>query len=177
LSGSKVTRAEVIEQPSGRVLCDLTRDDIGTGADREGGVLWSPDSKRLACVSSDLTQRAGNLFSNPRPAPQRKQTTVYQLSGESFARVEVPLGEVPGRADDTELQGAILGHDYVEPLRWSKPNVLILEKHEYYEKLKPATIGETKFESIHSFDRLYQITATIGPEGKATAVWKLRTDR
>jgi hypothetical protein len=170
LSGSKVTRAEVIEQPGGRVLCDLTHDDIGTGADREGGVLWSPDSKRFAYVSSDLTQRAGNLFSTPRPAPQRKQTTVYQLSGESFTRVEVPLVEVPGRADDAELQGAILGHDYIEPLRWSKPNVLILEKHEYYEKLKPTTIGETKFESIHSFDRLYQITATIGPDGKVTTV-------
>jgi hypothetical protein len=177
LSGSKITRAEVIEQPSGRVLCDLKRDDIGTGADREGEVSWSPDSKRFAYVSSDLTQRAGNLFSTPRPAPQRKQTAVCQLSGESFARVDVPLGEVPGRADDAELQGAILGHDYVEPLRWSKPDVLILEKHEYYEKLKPATIGDTKFESIHSFDRLYEITVTIGADGKATTVWKLRTDR
>jgi hypothetical protein len=177
LGGSKVTRAEVIEQPSGRVLCDLTRDDIGTGADREGEVLWSPDSKRLAYVSSDLTQRAGNLFSTPRPAPQRKQTAVYQLSGESFTRVDVPLGEVPGLEDDAELQGAILGHDYVEPLRWSKPNVLVLEKHEYYEKLKPTEIGDIKFESIHSFDRLFQITVSISPDGKATAVWKLRTDR
>lgn len=177
LSGSKVTRAEVIEQPSGRVLCDLTRDDIGTGAGREGEVLWAPDSKRFAYVSSDLTQRAGNLFSNPRSAPQRKQTAVYQFSGESFARIEIPLGEVPGRADDAELQDAILGHDYVEPLRWSKPDVLVLEKHEYYEKLKPSAIGDTKFESIHSFDRLYEITVTIGPDGKATTVWKLRTDR
>jgi hypothetical protein len=177
LAGSKVTRAEVIEQPTGRVLADLTRDDIGTGADREGDVRWSPDSKRFAYVSSDSAPPAGNLFSTPRPVPQRKQTAVYQLSGESFVRVEVPLSEVPGRANDAELQGAILGHDYVEPLRWSKPNVLVLEKHEYYEKLKPATIGETKFESIHSFDRLYQITVTIGPDGKAAATWKLRTDR
>jgi len=176
LTGSKVARAEVIEQPGGRTLCDLTRDDIGTGADREGAVLWAPDSKRFAYVSSDLTRRAKH-FSTPRPAPQRQQTAVYQLFGESFARVEVPLGGVPGRADDTELQGAILGHDYVEPLRWSKPDVLVLEKHEYYEKLRPTTIGDTKLESVHSFDRLYQITATISPDGKATAVWKLRTDR
>lgn len=177
LSGSKVTRAEVIEQQSGQALCDLTRDDIGTGADREGKILWSPDSKRFAYVSSDLTPPAGNLFSTPRPAPERKQTAVYQVSGESFARVEVPLSEVPGRADDAELEGAILGHDYIEPLRWSKPDVLVLEKHEYYEKLKPTVIGDTKFESIHSFDRLYQITVSVGPDGKATAVWKLRTDR
>jgi hypothetical protein len=177
LSGSKVTRAELIEQPSGRTLCDLTRDDIGAGPDREGAVLWAPDSKRFACVSSDLTPPVGNLFSTPRPAPQRKQTAVYQLSGESFTRVEVSLGEVPGRADDAELQDAILGHDFVEPVRWSKPNVLVLEKHEYYEKLKPTTIGDTKFESIHSFDRLYQITVSISPDGKATAAWKLRADR
>jgi hypothetical protein len=177
LSGSKVTRAEVIEQPSGRTVCDLTPDDIGTGADREGAILWSPDSKRFAYLSSDLKQRAGNLFSTPRPVPQRKQTAVYQLSGESFARVEVPCSEVPGRADDVELQSAILGHDYVEPLRWSKPTVLVLEKHEYYENLKPMVIGDTKFDTIHPFDRLYQISATISPDGKATTVWKLRTDR
>lgn len=177
LSGSTVTRAELVETQSGRVLCDLTRDDIGTGADREGEVLWSSDSKRFACLSSDLTRTAGNLFSTPRPAPQRKQTAVYQLSGESFARVELPLSEVPDRADDAELKDAILGHDFIEPLRWAKPDVLVLEKHEYYEKLKPSVIGDTKFESIHSFDRLYQITATIGPDGKATTVWKLRSDR
>ena len=54
--GSKVERAELIDQKSGQVLCDLTPDDIGTGADREGEVLWSPDSKRFAYRSSDLTQ-------------------------------------------------------------------------------------------------------------------------
>ncbi len=48
LRGSKVERAELIDQKTSQVLCDLTRDDIGTGADREGEVLWSPDSKRFA---------------------------------------------------------------------------------------------------------------------------------
>ncbi len=46
--GSKVERAELIDQKTGQVLCDLTRDDIGTGGEREGEVLWSPDSKRFA---------------------------------------------------------------------------------------------------------------------------------
>jgi hypothetical protein len=55
--------------------------------------------------------------------------------------------------------------------------VLVLQRHEYYETLKPTTIGDVKFESIHSLDRLYQITATIDPDGKATLVWKLRKDR
>ena len=177
LSGSKVVRAELIEKKTGRVLLDLTPDDIGTGAQREGEALWSPDSKRVACLSSDLTEQRGNLFSTPRPAPHKKQTAVYQLAGESFTRVELPLSDVPRRDSDTELERAILGHEYTEPIRWQKPNVLVLERHEYYEKLKPRAIGDVKFESIHGFDRLFQITATIDPDGKATLIWKLRKDR
>ena len=156
------------------MLCDLTPDDIGTGAQREGEALWAPDSKRVACLSSDLTQQRGNLFSTPRPAPHKKQTAVYQLSGDLFTRVELPLGEVPGRESDTELERAILGHEYIEPIRWQKPNVLVLERHEYYETLKPTAIGDVKFESIHTLSRWYQITATIDPGGKTTLAWKLR---
>jgi hypothetical protein len=177
LAGSKVERVELIEKNSGRVLCDLTPDDIGTGAQREGEALWSPDSKRVACLSSDMTEQRGNLFSTPRPAPLRKQTAVYQLSGEQFARVDLPLSKVPGREKDTELVRAILGHEYTEPIRWQKPNVLVLERHEYYEKMKPTEIDGVKFESIHGFDRLYRITATITPDGNATVDWKLREDR
>jgi hypothetical protein len=55
--------------------------------------------------------------------------------------------------------------------------VLVLGRHEYYEKLKPTAIDNVKFESIHGLGRLYQITATIDPDGKATLVWKLREDR
>ena len=174
LAGSKVVRAELIEKKTGRVLCDLTQDDIGAGADREGEALWSPDSKRVACLSSDLTEQQGNLFSTPRPAPLRKQTAVYQLSGESFTRVELPLGEVPGRDRDSELEGAILGHEYTEPDRWQKPNVLVLTRHEYYRKLMPTKIDNLTVDSIHDLARWYQITATIDPEGKATLLWKAR---
>ena len=176
LRGSKVERAELIERKSGRVLCDLTADDIGTGAGREGAVSWSPDSKRVACLSSDQPDRQGNLFSTPRPAPHRKQTAVYQLAGETFTRVDLPLTEVPGRKDDDELRDAILGHEWTEPVRWLNPNVLLLQRHEYYETLKPLTVGDSKFNTIHPFDRLYEITVTISPEGKANVAWKLRKD-
>ena len=176
LSGSKVEQAELIEKKSGRVLCDLTRDDIGTGAEREGEALWSPDSKRVACLSSDLTEQRGNLFSTPRPAPLRKQTTVYQLSGEGFVRVELPLSAAPDRESDTELEGAIPGHEYTEPIRWQKPNVLVLQRHEYYRKMMPTKSDNLTFNSIHDLARRYQITATINPDGKATAVWKVRKD-
>ena len=174
LASSKVVRAELIEKKSGRVLYDLTQDDIGTGAQREGEAVWSPDSKRVACLSSDLTEQQGNLFSTPRPAPLRKQTGVYQLTGETFSRLELPLGEVPGRASDTELDGAVLGHEYTEPVRWQKPNILELERHEYYQKMMPTTVGNQRFDSIHDLSRWYRITATIDPDGKASLVWKLR---
>ncbi|CAN5568721.1 hypothetical protein BH20VER3_BH20VER3_07070 [soil metagenome] len=177
LRGSKVVRAELIEKKSGRVLCDLTPDDIGTGAQREGEALWSPDSRRVACLSSDLTEEEGNLFSTPRPAPLRKQTAVYQLSGDSFARVELSLGKVPGREKDDELKGALLGHQYTEPLRWQKPNVLLLQRHEYYQKMMPTKLDNLTFDSIHDLGRLYEITVTIDPAGKATAIWKFRDER
>ena len=176
LRGSKVVRAEFIEKKSGRVVGDLTSDDIGAGAEREGEALWSPDSKRVACLSSDLTVEQGNLFSTPRPSPLKKQTAVYQLSGETFVRVDLPLDDVPGRESDEELEGAIPGHEYTEPVRWQKPNVLVLQRHEYYRKMMPTTVDNMTFDSIHDLARLYQITATIDPDGKATLAWKLRKD-
>jgi hypothetical protein len=174
LPGSKVVHAELIEKKSGQVLCDLTRDDIGTGAQREGEALWSPDSKRVACLSSDPTEQQGNLFSTPRPAPLWKQTAVYQVSGETFARVDLPVGDAPGPENDKELERAVLGHECTEPVRWQKSNVLVLQRHEYYEKLGPTEIDGLKFESIHTLARLYQITAAIAPDGKTTVSWKRR---
>jgi hypothetical protein len=171
-AGSRVVRAELIEKKTGRVLCDLTPDDIGTGSDREGEALWSPDSRRVACLSSDLTPQEGNLFSTPRPAPLRKQTVVYQLAGDSFARVDLPLREAPGPESDHELEGAILGHEYTEPVRWQKPNVLVLTRHAYYQKMMPTKIDNLTFDSIHDLGRMYQITATIDPDGKSHAIWK-----
>ncbi|MDQ3199392.1 MAG: hypothetical protein M3Q46_09455 [Verrucomicrobiota bacterium] len=176
VSGSKVERAELIEKKSGRVLCDLTPDDIGTGAEREGEALWSPDSKRVACLSSDFSVEQGNLFSTPRPAPLRKQTAVYQLSGDTFGRVDLSLGRVPGRENDAELEGAILGHVYTEPERWPKPNVLVLTRHEYYRKMMPTKVDNLTFDSIHDLARWYEITATIHQDGKATTIWKPRRD-
>ncbi len=176
LAGSKVVRAELIEKKSGRVLCDLTADDIGTGAEREGEALWSPDSKRVACLSIDLPEQPGHLFSDPRPPVQRKQTVVYQLAGDSFVRVDLSLGEAPGQASDPELKGAVAGHIFTKPVRWQKPNLLILQRHEYYGVRKPVTVGNQTFNSIGGLGRLYQITATIEPDGKGTAVWKLQKD-
>ena len=175
VAGSKVARAEVIEQPSGKVLADLTSSDIGIGAEREGDVLWSPDSKRFAMLSSD-SSGGGNLFEKPTPKPQRKQTAVYELSGDSFVQVDLALGQPPGRAEDAEVARAILGHEHTEPQRWEKPDVLVLQRHEYYQTLKPMEVAGQTFDTVHSFDRLYHITATFSGEGKATLAWKKRED-
>ncbi len=176
LADSKVKRAELIEKKTGRVLCDLMPDDIGTDGEREGEALWSPDSQRVACLSTDLPAQPGSLFDNPPPPPLRKQTAVYQRTGDSFARVDLSLGEAPGHAADKELQGAIRGHIFTEPVRWRKPNVLLLNRHEYYTKMMPTVIDKVKFNSIHDLARQYEITITFASDGKADVVWKLKKD-
>ena len=135
------------------------------------------DSKRVACLSIDLPEQPGHLFSDPRPPVQRKQTAIYQLAGDGFARVEVSLGKAPGQENDPELQGAVPGHIYTEPLRWQKPSVLVLRRHEYYSVKKPLTTEGVTFETIADLGRQYQVTVTIAPDGKGTAVWKRDSER
>lgn len=176
LSAGKIARAELVEKKTGRVLLNMTADDMGKGALREGKVVWSPDSKRFASLSIAMNEQQGNLFSEPRQIPHKKQTTVYQLTGNSWNPVELSIDKVPGRERDTELEGAVLGHDYVEPVRWPKPNVLRLTRHEYFEKKKPIEVEKVKFDSIVGVGRWHWITATISPDGKATLAWELRKD-
>ena len=129
--------------------------DVGVGAHREGSVLWSPDSKRFAYVVSDL----------------RTQTTVYQISGNSLAKVNLPLDQPPGKESDPEIKGAVMGHEFVSPVRWANANTLILERNDDYEKLTiPAR-------PVPGFARLYEITASFKDDGTAATSWKLRGDR
>jgi uncharacterized delta-60 repeat protein len=170
LAESKVSHAELIEKATGQTVCDLTNADIGVGPDREGNVLWSPDSKRFAYVASDLSLLR-SLFSIPGPPPQRTQTTVYQSSGKSFTKVNLPLDQPPGKESDSEIKGAVMGHEFVSPVRWADGNTLILERHDYYEKLTLPS-GST-----HGFARLYEITVSFKEDGTANTSWKLRDDR
>lgn len=156
---TKVVRAELIEKATGKALIDLTASDIGKGGwNRDGDVLWAPDSKRFAYVSSDLTpMRAGGL---------KKQTAVFQLTGQAFSKVELPLAEKSGAESDAKLSGATLIHDFVEPVDWLTPTVLKIRRHDYYQ---------TKDESGSRSDsvRVYDITANIGADGKAAIDTKL----
>lgn len=134
---SEVTRAELIDKASGKVLADLTDDDIGQGFYREGKVMWSPDSKRFA-------------FFSGAPASDA-QTVVYQTDGKTFTRADDPEVKFPGRDTDAELKGAKLMWSSIEPLRWAKPDVLIISHHDYLE-------GKHANGSINSIGRTYEIT-------------------
>jgi hypothetical protein len=154
LTDSKVSHAELIEKATGQTVCDLTNADIGAGGDREGSVLWSPDSKRFACVAS----------------PEgTAQTTVYQSSGKSFTKINLPLDQPPGKESDPQIRGAVLGEESVTPTRWAKADTLILERFDYYEKLNPSS-GKT------FVVRTYEITVSFKEDGTANTSWKLRSD-
>ena len=165
LSISKVARAELIEKSTGKVMLDLTSEDIGTGGEREGNVVWAPDSKRFAYLSMNLHVAEGNLFAKPAPPPMKKQTAVYEESAAGFAKVDLPVSEPPGRKEDPELKDAVVGHEYIEPLRWKKPNVLILQRHDYYRSRRPDG-------SITDVGRLWEITVTFAADGKPDVKWK-----
>lgn len=169
LNVSKVEKAELIEQASGRVVCDLTRDDIGFGPDREGEAVWSPDSKRVACVFSDLSTWPGNLFSTPPTHPKYKRTMVYELAGDAFKKAGVNLNRPPGRAEDPEFKDAKCGHEFLEPVRWSSAHELTLDRHDYYERLQDRGL-------IHGFARRYVVTVAFKDEAAPDVSWKLRTD-
>jgi hypothetical protein len=170
LAESKVSHAELIEKATGQTLCDLTNADIGVGGAREGSVLWSPDSKRFAYVASDLSH-AGSLFRKAALPPQKTQTTVYQNSDKSFTKIDLPFDQPPGKENDPEMKGAVMGHEFVTPVRWADANTLILERHDYYERLMPPS------GSVHAFARLYEITVSFKDDGTANTSWKLRDDR
>jgi hypothetical protein len=40
--------------------------------------------------------------------------------------------------------------------------------------MMPTKVDNLTFDSIHDLARLYEITATIAPDGKATLAWKLK---
>jgi hypothetical protein len=146
---SKVEKAIVIEKASGKTVTEFTEDDIGTGLNREGKVLWSPDSKRFAHMSGAL--RAGG----------EAQTVVYEMKDGSFKRAKLAGVEFPGRAGDAELKGARHLWQYVEPQRWESAEVLVLLHHDYFEGIRADR-------SIHSIGRTYEVTQHLG-KGSATA--------
>lgn len=146
---SKVERAELIEAKTGKVIADLSQDDRGRGYDREGEVLWAPDSRRFAYYSN---------------TPEEGRAVVYQRADSSseFHRVELPIETMPGADRDPELKDAKRRHSFAEPTNWAEPNVLLIERHDYFEVTQPPD------NSIHGVGRLYHITLAINEDATAT---------
>lgn len=107
------------------------------GSEREGTVLWPPDSGRFAYDS-------GGLATAGRPL-------VWQEEGKRLVRRELPKITLPGLAEDAELADAELQWEHVEPLRWKTPETLELQLHDYFEKLR-------EDRSIDSIGRTYTVT-------------------
>lgn len=149
LHDGKVERAELIEKQTGKVIADLSQDDRGSGIDREGKVLWAPDSNRFAYYSRNANEG---------------RAVAYQRSEQSgeFQRVELPIEQMPGADSDPELKDAKRGHSFAEPTNWSDPNTLLLERHDYFEVKRPP------YNSIHGIGRLYHITLAINEDATAT---------
>ena len=84
---SKVTRSQLIDKRTGKVIKDLTAEDEGRWLYREGDVDWAPDSK-------------GFLYFGEGPI----KPEAYQLSGKSFVKIEVPsLDHMPLSGCDPKL--------------------------------------------------------------------------
>lgn len=151
---STVTRAELIDKTSGRVLKNFTSDDEGSsggfvranGADREGRILWTDDSQRFAAYS--CAQFSGH-------------TTVYQIAGDQVQTVALPVNEPPGGDADSELKGAKHIWTFIEPDRWSTPTTLELNRHDYFQ-------STDKTRPTRDIGRFYHISVAIGADGKAT---------
>lgn len=148
---SKVEKAELVGKATGRIITDLTGDDLGTGAHREGKVLWSPDSRCFAYFSG-------------APASEAR-TVVWRKEGGVFVRTTLPAVEFPGLADDAELVGAKLFWQRVEPERWLEPGVVELLHHRYFENRQADG-------TIDSLGRTYLVTWHV-TSGEATAKVKI----
>ena len=139
---SKVTRSQLIDKRTGKVIKDLTAEDKGRWLYREGDVEWAPDSK-------------GFLYFGEGPI----KPEAYQLSGKSFVKIEVPsLDHMPLSGCDPKLGNAYPG---LEKIHWSKPGTLVCKKTCYYK-------STDKSGTDHELQRTYEIMMTIGPDGKLT---------
>ena len=145
-SDSTVTRAELIEKASRRVLKDFSSDDEGAGMEREGQILWTDDSQRFAAYS--CAQLSGH-------------TTVYQIAGDQVQTVALPVDDPPGRSTDAELKGAKHIHTFIEPVRWTTPTILEVYRHDYFQSTDATR-------ATRDIGRSYHISVAIGADGKAT---------
>ena len=145
---SIVTRSELIDKASGKRVLDLKSEDNGAGGYKEGEVEWAPDSR-------------GFLFTTGTPKVGF-ETKLYVWSGKSFRKIDFPKDSGPPPDSDPKLAGAVYERIGQNITHWTKPNTLVCDRTYYYEKrIDP--------DSPFYIERKYEITMTIGPDGKITS--------
>ena len=102
IDSSLITGVELILLSSKKTVMDLQNYD-GSAAH----VIWSADSNWLAFSSSS--------------GPRVSDTYVYHRSGDDFGEVKTENLQVDVKGD--------VRNQYVTPLRWVKPGVLLLEQY------------------------------------------------
>jgi hypothetical protein len=106
IDSSLITAVELVSLPSKEVVTKLSQNYDG-GAP---SVIWSRDSKWFAFSSSD--------------GPRVTDTYVYHRSGDEFAEFKAENLQVDVEGD--------VRNQYVKPLRWVKPGVLLLEQYDIF---------------------------------------------
>ena len=101
IDSNLISAVKLVSLPSKKIVMDLQNYD-GSAA----RVIWSPDSNWLAFSSSS--------------GPRVTDTYVYHRSGDDFGEVKTENLQVDVKGD--------VRNQYVTPLRWVKPAVLLLEQ-------------------------------------------------
>ena len=99
---SLITAVKLVALPAKTVVMNVGQNYSGSAPD----LVWSPDSNWLAF----------SVYSGPRVS----DTYVYRRSDTSFAELKTDNLEV-------DVEGHVR-NQYVTPLRWLKPGVLLLEQ-------------------------------------------------
>jgi hypothetical protein len=104
IDSNLITAVDVVSLPSKKVVVNIGKE--GTPP----RLIWSPDSKWFAFPFSE-----GHRIT---------YTSVYHLSGEEFTPLETESLRVDAEGD--------VRNEYVNPLRWVKPGVLLLEQFDIF---------------------------------------------
>jgi uncharacterized protein YecT (DUF1311 family) len=106
IDSSLITAVQLVSLPSKKAVMNLPQNYSGSAAD----LIWSQDSKWLAF----------SIYSGPRVS----DTYVYHSSGDFFIKLEAQELRV-------DVQGDVR-NEYVNPVRWVKPGVLLLEQNDVF---------------------------------------------
>jgi hypothetical protein len=123
IDSNLITAVELVSLPSKQIVMSLSQDYSGNVAN----LVWSSDSKWFALSNSS--------------GPRVSDTEVYHRSGDKFDELKTE----DLRAD---VKGDIR-NEYVRPIRWAKPGVLVLEQVSMF---RGGEIDDAEIQFTASFD-------------------------